>query len=105
LQPAELATISIAGWLAGAAALVFYGLMNGAIRANGILRDGTTCEVTPDRVQLLIVTLSGTIAYVIDALDHLGAEKLPEISPGMLTAVGASQLLFLIPKFIRRRSS
>ena len=106
MQPAELATISIAGWLAGGAALIFHGLMSGAIRTVGILRDSTTREITPDRVQLLIVTVSGTVAYVMDALDHLGAERLPDISPAMLTAVGASQLLFLIPKFIRRvRSS
>jgi hypothetical protein len=101
LQPAELATISIAGWLAGGAALIFHGLMNGAIRMDGILRDRTTDEVTPDRVQLLIVTVSGTIAYVIDALEHIGADQLPEISTAMLATVGASQLLFLIPKFIR----
>ncbi len=106
MQPAELASVSITGWLAGGAALILYGLMKGAIRTDGVLRDGTTGEITPDRVQLLLVTVSGTIGYVIDALDHVGAAKLPDISPTMLTAVSASQLLFLIPKFIRRvRSS
>jgi hypothetical protein len=101
MQPAELASVSITGWLAGGAAMIFYGLMKGAIRTDGVLRDGTTGEITPDRVQLLLVTVSGTIAYVIDALDHVGAGKLPDISPTMLTAVSASQLLFLVPKFIR----
>jgi hypothetical protein len=105
LQPAELAAVSITGWLAGGAALISYGLMKGSIRTDGVLRDGATGEITPDRVQLLLVAVSGTIAYVIDALDHVGADQLPEISPTMLMAVSASQLLFLIPKFIRRLGS
>jgi hypothetical protein len=105
LQPAELATISIVGWLLGGGILIAYGLLTCAIRSDGILLDGVTGEVTPDRMQLLVLTLGGTISYVIDALNHIGDLRLPEISTALLATFGVSQLLFLIPKFLRQQRS
>jgi hypothetical protein len=105
LQPAELATVSIVGWLVGGAIMIAYGLLTGAIRSDGILRDRATGEITPDRMQLLVLTLGGAISYVIDALDHLGDSRLPEISTPLLATFGVSQLFFLIPKFLRQQRS
>lgn len=105
MQPAELATVSIVGWLAGGAALIGYGLLTGAIRSDGLLRDGTTGEITADRMQMLVLTLSGAISYAIDALGHIGESALPEISTSLLATFGVSQLLFLVPKFLRRQRS
>jgi hypothetical protein len=103
MSPDELAACSIGAWTAGLWSLIFYGLLTGAIRTQGMLRDDPPGPLTADRAQLLVVSLGGAMAYIGSALAHVGDAKLPEVPAVMVASVSSSQLIYLVPKFMRRK--
>lgn len=93
---------STLAWLAAVTGIVFYGLLTGRIRTDGLLRDTAQSSLAPDRIQLLMMSLSGALAYLAYALHTIGADSLPPVPPTFVGLMGGSQLVYLAPKIIRR---
>jgi hypothetical protein len=100
--PMEAATWLMVAWFAVVAAIVVYGLLTGRIHARGLLSETHADGTTADRGQLLMLTVGGAGAYVMDALSHVGENSLPEIPGPWLAVAGASQIVYLAPKVMRR---
>jgi len=100
--PMEAATWLMVAWFGTVAALVLYGLLTGRIDTRGLLSETQTDGTTADRGQLLTLTVGGAGAYVMDALSHVGETSLPEIPGPWLAVAGASQIVYLAPKIMRR---
>lgn len=89
---------AVAAWLAALAALVFYRLLTGQIKTRGLLCESVGGPVLAERIQLLLLTIGGSGAFVISTLSN---GTFPDISDWFVTGVGGSQLLYIVPKFIR----
>ena len=82
------------GFLLSLAALLVQRMLTGRINLSGLLRrkDGGG-QVSPERVQLLLTTLFLSVNYLDQAL-HANTDALPDVSPAMLLAFGASTSVY-----------
>jgi hypothetical protein len=91
--------------LVALATLVVYKGITGRINLVGLLRDKETNQLSPGRVQLLVLTLVGAGTYLTQVAQAPPA-TLPEFSEETLGAVAVSQGLYLSGKslqLLRRR--
>lgn len=72
-------------------------LLTGKINMRGLLRDRRDGQLSPGRIQLLVVTLTGSLSYFAQAIHAQGG--LPAPSPELLLALGGSHALYLTGKF------
>jgi len=86
-------------WLAAVAALIAYRLLTGGINTRGLLTDGTTGRLSPERLQLLLATLASVAVF---AQDSLANQTFMDPSAYMLSGVAGSQGLYVVGKLIRR---
>jgi len=89
--------------VAGPAAVVATGLLNGTVNTRyllfGMRRDGTR-YFSPERVQLLIATIVVAAMYFADAVQGAATGQLPDIPAGWLAMLGGSQAIYLGGKAI-----
>jgi hypothetical protein len=103
----ELLAYFIVTWTFGVIALVVYKLLIGHINLNGLLSNSDDGSISPERVQLLLVTLASVALFAQEALFK---GKLPELSdvstpsnlPLVLAGFGGSQTLYVIGKYARQ---
>ena len=89
----NLSEAMIWGFVGALAAIVLFKMAAGTINTRGLLRDKETGEFSPGRLQLLLLTLAGALAYVND-VTAARPYKL-EAPEELLALVGASNLLYL----------
>jgi hypothetical protein len=85
------------------AAVVVSRLLTGSINTRQLLygrRNNGDLYFSPERVQLLAITIWIAFNYLLSVLDHPGS--LPDISPQTLQLLGGSQALYLGGKTIAR---
>ena len=82
------------GFVLPLAALVAFRMLTGQINLRGLLRrKDDKSKVSPERIQLLLVTLALSGRYLSEALQSNG-NSLPDVQPQMLYAFGASSTLY-----------
>ena len=82
------------GFVLPLAAMLAFRMLTGQISLRGLLRrKDDQSKVSPERIQLLLVTLALSGSYLGDALRSSG-NSLPDVSPQMLYAFGASSTLY-----------
>jgi hypothetical protein len=73
--------------------LIGYRILTGKIKLNGLLsakhRDG---GLSPARIQLLVLTLTGAFYYVMKVIDN--PTELPAVPQSLLLALGGSNLFY-----------
>jgi hypothetical protein len=79
--------------LGGLLLVVIYQMLTGKINLNGLLTEGRTREISPARVQLLVLTLAGALFYIYKATTTPGG--LPEIPQELLLFLGGSHIVYL----------
>ena len=77
-------------WLLVFGTLILYRLLSGQINLRGLLTDGR--DFTPTRLQTLVLTIGGLLAYVTASLS---AHKLMSPPAGTWLAYTASHVLYL----------
>ena len=101
----SLAQLGFSAVFAAAMAVVVYRLLTGGIRTAGLLRDKATGQVSPARIQLLVLTLVGAGTYlglVLEGLQHAASEaalgrelSLPSPPQELFWLLGGSQAIYL----------
>jgi hypothetical protein len=79
--------------------VIAYQMLTGRIRLKGLMRDKTTGQLSPGRVQLFAVTLMGAGGYLVKVLTAHSEASLPPVPADLLGAVGASSGIYLLGKF------
>ncbi len=80
--------------LVSLALIVVYQLLTGQINTARLLEDkGKTPQLSPERVQLLMVTLVGALFYLTQAVSH--PSQFPTLPRELLALLGGSNLLYL----------
>ena len=79
--------------------LLIYKMMMGRVNTTGLLLDKTTGEFSPARLQLLLVTLSGSVAYLFPT----DATKDPlQVSQMLVGLIGGSNLYYIGAKTLSK---
>ena|SRR5262249_28601073 len=89
---------------------VAHRLATGSINTKGLLQAKTeTGGISPARVQLLMLTGSVGLYYLLLVLQSLKTQnppsKLPELPPELLFVLGGSHTLYLSSKAVSRRAT
>lgn len=103
--PAAALTVLLSGWFLALALVVFWKLLNGEINVAGMLNDQHG-RLSPERVQLIIVTILGAAAYVHEAAvaelaGSAGPPALPDAPLALVVALGGSNAIYLVTKQLR----
>ncbi|MBL6934442.1 MAG: hypothetical protein ISR48_03440 [Alphaproteobacteria bacterium] len=96
-QMIDVLTFEIWFLIAALAAIVVFKMLSGGINTKGLLCDKQTGTVSPARVQLLLFTVMGAVAYLTQTVGQVqaGGHGFPEVPPELLWLVGGSQALYL----------
>lgn len=94
-------------WFAAIGFLIAYRILTGHIGLRGILTRGAAAsgpqggagKFSPERAQLLVVTLGGLAAYVATALSQ---QQMPEFDSSVLAIFAFSHAVYLGGKAARR---
>jgi hypothetical protein len=96
----------LGAWFAAVAFLVAYRFLTGQISLRGLLSraagttdSGGSGKFSPERAQLLVVTVGALAAYVSTALSE---GRMPEVDGGVLTLFAVSHGVYLGGKITRR---
>jgi hypothetical protein len=85
-------------FLGGLAAIIAYRLLTGEINTKYLLygtqKDGSK-YFSPERVQLLLLTLGTALFYIADVLKHRHSGMLPDIPTKTLALLGGSHSIYL----------
>jgi hypothetical protein len=81
--------------LAGLAGLVAYRMLTGRINLSGLIRTRADGPISPAKLQLLVASLGGVLAYVQQFAADPTATGLPEPSNAVLIGLGGSNALHL----------
>ena len=99
-----LARLEFVAFLAITAALVGARLMTGRINLRGLLSDKRTSRLSPERVQLLVLTLAG-VAALAASFNEMRETNVIGLPTELVTAsLGGSQSIYLLGKFLRHRT-
>ena len=79
-------------------AAVGYKLLVGEINMNGVLSDKTTGQLSPGRLQLVLVTIGGATYYLLAILTTGESGAMPPVPEVLLWVVGASNAGYLAGK-------
>jgi hypothetical protein len=86
-------------WLGLLAAFVLRGILTGAINTSGLLSDERRGDIAPQRVALLLATLSYAAFYVTTALRASpNSGGLPDVPDSVLTVLLGTNGLYLTGK-------
>jgi hypothetical protein len=99
---ADLAHAEVVVALAGLAVVIAFKLLTGDINLHGLLQDKIGRGLSPERVQLLAVSLA-VIVLMLTNLDEM--RKTREIAmPSALAvyAFGSSNVVYLVGKYLRK---
>src|SRR5205814_10692473 len=78
-------------WLSALAVLIAYRVLTGQIALQGLLTmDGQ--RFSPERLQLLLLTVGALVIYAEEALAN---KKMPDVPDGLLTLLVGSHVLYL----------
>jgi len=89
------------GFLGLLAAIVAYRLLTRQINLHGLLkRKNGSGSLSPERVQLLLATMAFGGKYLSDVFQASNSDKLPDIDPQWLYALGGSSALYVLGKSI-----
>jgi hypothetical protein len=98
VSPSQAFSWYFVAWLTAVAALILYRLLSGQIALDGLLTmDGQ--RFSPERLQLLLVTLAALAIYAEEALAN---QKMPEVPDGLLPILVGSHVLYLGGKIAGR---
>ena len=84
--------------LTGLGAAVAYQALTGRINTRGMLfdKEGKIRQhFSPARVQLLVITLSGAVYYLLRVIERPDAAQFPDMPPELLLILGGSHALYL----------
>lgn len=84
-------------WLFGLLALISLQILNGKISLSGFL-SSEEGEFSPERAQLLAVTILGALTF---AEQSLSAQRMVEPPSYLLYGLGGSNAIYVIGKFLR----
>lgn len=101
-MPGTLLMWVLITWLTAMSALLVYRVVVGQITLNGLLTiDGRT--FSPERLQLLLITVAGAVTYAGQALStgQLPAMESPG-DAGLFAALAGSHAIYLVGKLMRR---
>lgn len=94
MNPSVVLQWVLGGWLAAVQIIVLHRLLSGRIRLAGVLTmDGR--RFSPERLQLLALTLGGLLAYAREAW---AAGQLPPIPESLFSTYAVSHALYLSGK-------
>ena len=98
MTPSQAFKWFVVAWLTAMALVIAYRLLTGRIVLDGLLTmDGQ--RFSPERLQLLLLTLSAVAVYVGEAL---AAGKLPDVPDGLLPILVGSNAVYLGGKIAGR---
>lgn len=106
-----LATYEITLIISALSLVVAGKLLNGDIDTGGLLQLKTPAspgQISPARVQLLLVTLAGAWQYLVQVLQHYSSHTLPDLPNELLAVFAGSHTVYLaskaIPAFLAKPS-
>jgi hypothetical protein len=101
MDPFRIFRLEMLGFLVVMSAMLAYRMLTRRINLSGLLGDGTGRRaVTPERVQLLAVTVVVSVKCVVNViLNPSGA--LPGIEAGWLLLFGVSCVVYAVVKWLR----
>jgi hypothetical protein len=96
----DVVTAEGLGFLGLLAAILFVRFLTNHINAHWLLfgRAGPSHVLTATRVQLLVATLAGAIAYLSEAFGHARGGAMPPVPAAWVDFLGASNGLYLASK-------
>ena len=101
MSPDKILALQLSAFAYGLAVIVLFQLLTGRINMQGLLgaKDGLT-NVSPERVQLLVLTISAGIAY-ISQISNSNGTTLPDVPNTWLYLFGGSSSVYAAGKLWR----
>ncbi len=103
LQQLVLTTVAF-GWIGALTVVITLALLNGDINMRGVLEKKPLTragELSPERVQLMVITIAAAATYLTKLPSWTDATKLPELDTAWLTAASVSNGIYMIGKGLR----
>ena len=98
---AKVFTYEVFGFLGALAAIIAYRLLTREINLSGLLRRKQDSQaLSPERLQLLLATLTMSANYLSAVMSAQTTNTLPDVPAPMLAAFGASGLIYAAGKAI-----
>ena len=97
-MPGKLLAYFIVAWTFSLTGLVFYRLVTGQIRLDGLLLAGDG-GFSPERAQLLLTSLAGIAVFANQAL---ASGAMPDPSAFVVGGLAGSQALYVVGKYVRQ---
>ena len=96
----------LAGWLALLAVLIFYRLVTGGIRTQGLLSRVIDGRPVPERVQILVSSVVVIVGYALTVLQEVSnattpLKSLPDVPTELIVIFAGSQAIYLSGKLSR----
>ncbi|MEA1647825.1 hypothetical protein UAJ10_02170 [Nitrospirillum sp. BR 11164] len=85
MLPSSVLAWVLVAWFFALTVIVLYRLLTGRIPVDGLLSDGSE-RFSPARLQLLIMTIGGLVAYVTSALSTKNLPTIPDSLVGLFAA-------------------
>lgn len=95
---AKLVVLEVWGFLGLLLAIVAVRVLTGSINTRRLLHgrlDRGRLYFSPERVQLLVLTLGVATQFVLAVLDAAPAHRMPDVPTELLAVVGGSQAFYL----------
>lgn len=105
-EVARFARVGLEIWLLGLALIVGWRLLVEGDAFRGLLASRIGAGIEPDRLQLLVASVSGAIVYAASAVQAVqqGASRMPDVPDALITVLATSQAIYLAGKISRRHS-
>jgi hypothetical protein len=98
MNPGDFLGWFLQAWLAASAAIVAYRILTGRISLNGLITiDGS--RFSPERLQLILITIGILASYTESALS---TKSMPALPSEFVAVFAASQVLYLGGKIAGR---
>jgi hypothetical protein len=99
MLPSTFIFYFLIAWLAAVAGIVGFKLLTGGINTSGLLGNERDGPYSPERIQLLVITVASVVVFVHNSIADL--EFMDPAKGVMLTGVAGSQVLYLAGKLVR----
>lgn len=75
--------------------IIAFQLITGRIETKGLLADKSTGNLSPARIQLLVLTLTGAFFYLFKVIQNTELTKFPNFPKELLYLIGGSNFIYI----------
>jgi hypothetical protein len=100
MVPGDLLAALVLAWTFGLIAVISYKLVTGQINLDGLLSQADGSGISPERIQLLLISLASLSTLAKEALANRAMPQPSDLTL-VLSGFGGSQAIYIVGKYAR----